>query len=211
MIKAVLLDFDGTLVNKDILDVICGIVGREQESELLNRRLHAGELKGLTPLITRINFLKGVSLAQIDEKLNENAYLVSGAEELMSYLNQNKIITILNSGNIIPVLSYYKKLLGLTYIIGTHPKMDGDTILGIDESDFSGGDFKVIGVKKLLEELSILPEHTLAIGDSPVDKTMFEFAGKSIAINPKNGVEKYEDFIIKDLSEAVEIIDKLNR
>lgn len=83
MIKAVLLDFDGTLVNKDILDVICGIVGKEKESEEINQKFHAGTLIGLTPLITRINFLKGVSLSQIYGKLNENSYLAKGANELM--------------------------------------------------------------------------------------------------------------------------------
>ncbi len=211
MIKAILIDFDGTLVNKDILDVICGIIGKEEESENINKEFHSGKLTGLTPLITRINFLKGVSLSQIQKKLDGNPYLVTGAKELLDFLNQNKIVSILNSGNIIPVLNYYQKLLGISHIVGTHPKMDGETIIGISEEDFSGTDFKVIGVKEILQKLSIKPEETLAIGDSPADKTMFELAGKSIAINPKNGVEKFADYVIEnDLSKAIPIIEKLN-
>jgi len=212
MIKAVLLDFDGTVVTKDILDVVCGIVGKEEESDKINRDFYAGKLTGLAPLITRINFLKGVSLSQIQKKLDENAYLLTGAKELLDFLNQNKIISILNSGNITPVLSYYQKLLGINYIVGTHPKMDGDTIISISEENFPGRDFKVIGVKEILEKLSIQPEEALSIGDSPADKTMFEFAGKSIAINPKEGIEKFATYTIEsDLSRVIPILKELNK
>lgn len=212
MIKAVLLDFDGTVVTKDILDVVCGIVGKEEESDKINKEFHAGKLTGLAPLITRINFLQGVSLSQIQKKLDENAYLLTGVKDLLDFLNKHNIISILNSGNITPVLSYYQKLLGISYLVGTHPKMSGDTIVGISEEDFPGRDFKVIGVKEILQKLSIQPEEALAIGDSPADKTMFEFAGKSIAINSKEGIEKYADYVIEnDLSKVIPIIEALNR
>src|SRR5258708_2678101 len=198
MIKAVLLDFDGTLVNKDILDIVCGIVGKEEKSNKINKEFHAGKLTGLTPLITRINFLKGVTLSQIYEKLDENAHLIAGAQELFSYLNNHHIISIIHSGNILPILSYYQKLLGADYIVGTHPKMDGATIVGISEEDFPGREFKVIGVRKILKNLAMAEKETLAIGDSPADKTMFELAGKSIAINPKEGIEKYANYVIEN-------------
>ncbi|MEN9328659.1 MAG: hypothetical protein RI947_1467 [Candidatus Parcubacteria bacterium] len=211
MIKAVLLDFDGTLVNKDILDVVCGIVGKEEASDQINRDFHAGKLAGLAPIITRINFLTGVTIEQINRKLDENAYLVKGAKELVTYLNEHGIPSILNSGNIIPVLSYYQKLLGIPYLVGTKPQMEGDTIIGIGEEDFAGRDFKVIGVKEILSSLSIAPADTLAIGDSIADKTMFEFAGHSIAINPKNGVGQFADIVIEeDLSKVIPIIQNLN-
>lgn len=211
MVKAVLLDFDGTLVYRDVLDVICGIVGKEKESDELNRDFHAGKLKGLTGLIMRINFLKGVTLSQIQKKLDEESYLVPGAKELTDFLRQKGIVTILHSGSIVPILSYYQKLLGIDYIVGTHPKIHDDTIIGISEDDFPGSNFKVIGVRALMEKLSISSEDAVAIGDSPADQAMFEYAGKSIAINPKNGIEKYAGFVINnDLSEAIKIIQEMN-
>lgn len=212
MIKAVLLDFDGTIVTKDILDVVCGIVGKQEESDKINKDFHAGKLTGLTPLITRINFLRGVSVPQIQKKLDEEAYLMKGAKEFLDYLNKHAIISILSSGNIIPILKYYQNLLGINHIVGTRPKMNGDTILSISEEDFPRRDFKVTGVKEILQKLSIKPEETLAIGDSPADKSMFEFAGASIAINPKNNIEKFTDYVIEnDLSKTIPIIVKLNR
>lgn len=211
MIKAVLLDFDGTLVYRDILDVICGIVGKEAESEQLNREFHEGKRPGLNALVARINFLKGVSQRQIDAKLQEEAFLISGAKELMSYLNERGIVTILNSGNIKPVLLAYQKILGITYIVGSEPLMNGDIIEGISEAQFSSPNFKLEGTKEILSNIGVLPSETLALGDSPADQAVFEFASASIAINPKGGIEKLADYTIEgDLREAIAIIDRLS-
>lgn len=209
-IRAVLIDFDGTIVNKDILDVVCGIVGKEEESRIINEEFHKGKREGLGALIERINFLKGVSTTQIGSKLSDNDYLMSGVEEFFNFLNSKKIISILTSGNLLPILEYYQKRLGITYVAGTKPKMKGDTIISISKKDFSGANFKLIDSKIILEKLGIKPENVIAIGDSPADEPLFKFAEKSIAINPKNGVEKYTDFKIEeDLSKAIDIIKRL--
>jgi len=210
MIKAVVMDFDGTLVNKDILDIVCGIVGKEDESRKINEEFHAGKRQGLDALVERINFLKGVTNHDIKKKLDENTYLEKGVKELFEFLSENKILSILASGNILPVLEYYKNLLNITYIIGSSPKMISDSIVGISTSDFPGKDFKLVGVKKILTNLNIKKEETIAIGDSPADIQLFEFAEKSIAINPKEGIERKVDFVVKDMTEVTEIIRKTN-
>jgi phosphoserine phosphatase len=47
----------------------------------------------------------------------------------------------------------------------------------------------------------------VAIGDSPADKIIFNFAAKSIVINPQAGIEKFADFIIKnDLSKPYRLL-----
>lgn len=202
------MDFDGTLVNKDILDVVCGIVGKEDDSRKINEEFHAGKRQGLDALVERINFLKDVTNQDIKKKLDENTYLEKGAKELFQFLAKNKILSILASGNILPVLEYYKNLLNITYIIGSTPKMIDDSIVGISVNDFQGKDFKLIGVKKLLIDLRIQQEETIAIGDSPADIQLFEFARKSIAINPKGGIEKNVDCVVHDLIEVIEIIER---
>ena len=209
-VKAVLIDFDGTIVNKDVLDVVCGIAGKEEESKKINEEFHAGKRKGLSPLIERINFLRGISTEQINDKLIENDYLIKGVKEFFDFLNSNGIISILNSGNLVPILEYYKKKLGISYVVGTKPRMNGNKIISISEDDFSGNNFKLIDSKVILDNLGIKSENIISIGDSPADKPLFEFAEKAIAINPKNGIKKFADFEIEeDLSKAIEIIRNL--
>jgi len=211
MIKAVLIDLDGTLVTRDILDVICGIVGKEKDSEQINQEYYAGIRTGITPLIDRINLLQGVTISQIQHTLKGNSFLISGATELLDYLNQTHIISILNSGNILPVLEYYQNLLGINYTIGTHPVLEGEVIKQMTPKDLPERNYRVIRIKRLLDELSIHPQETLAIGDSPSDIKIFELAGTSIAINPKAGIEKFADYVIdNNLFQAISIIKKLN-
>lgn len=118
-IRLALLDFDGTLVTTDILDVLCTVNGKENESKELNAAFHRGELTGLTGLIKRINFLSGVTTSQIKQTLDSNNYLMHGARELIEFFKEQNIITILASGNIVPVLEYYQELLGIDYVVGS--------------------------------------------------------------------------------------------
>ncbi len=209
-IQAVLSDFDGTQVTKDILDVVCGIVGKEQESRRLNEDFRKGKSSGVDSAMARINFLHDVPIDQIKEKLKQNDYLMPGAEELFKYLNYKKITTILYSGNIIPILNYYKERLGIGYVVGSRPKMNGDKIDSISIEDFLGGEnFKLEGCKLILEKLNIKQSDIIAIGDSPSDKAIFEYAAKSIAIQPKGGIEKFADYQVNDLYQAREIISSL--
>src|SRR6266404_5459993 len=212
MIKAVLLDFDGTLVTRDILDILTGLQGKaaEAQSEQINRDFHAGKIAGLSPLIARINLLRGLTLKQIDAKLGEGSYLMPGAGALTDYLHDNGIISILTSGNIQPALEYYQRHLKLDYVFGSRVRVQGGVIEGISVADYPGTQFKLTESRKLLEGLGISAAETCAIGDSPGDRPLFEFAGTSIAINPKGGIEKDTGYVIHDdLSQAITIIDRL--
>jgi len=209
-IKLCLLDFDGTLVTEDILSLLCGLAGKENKSREINEAFNRGELKGLSSLVARINMISGITKSQIIEFLDKNNYLMHGAIELIQFLKENKILTIVASGNVVPVLEYYQKLLGIDYIVGPNPNMDGDKIVGISESSFSSSKFKLDGIQVIVGSMNLQKENIIAIGDSPADKGIFEMSGFKIAINPKGDIAQFADVIIEDdLSKAIEIIKSL--
>ena len=202
-----LSDFDGTLVDRDILDVICGIVGKEEESRKLNQDFINGKLEGLPTLKKRIDFLQGVSVEDIYRKLDKNNYLIHGAKELFAFLRSKNIVTILHSGNIIPVLRYYQEILGITHVVGTHPRMDGNVIDGIDLQGFGSKTFKVDGCKKIISEYGSSAGNVIALGDSPSDLDIFSISKVSISINPKGGIDNNVDFTVREsLLEVISII-----
>lgn len=208
--KIFLSDFDGTLVNKDILDVLCSINGKEAESKRLNEEFLAGRREGLPTLKQRIDFLSGVSYKQIYEKLEENNYLIDGAYELFEELKRRGVITVLHSGNITPVLRYYQEKLGISYIVGNKPRINNNIITGIELSDFLGRDFKVLGCKKIIEQYNVQKNDIIAIGDSPADLSVFQIAGTRIVINAKNDIEKEADIVLNNsLVELIPILDSI--
>ena len=199
MKKLFVFDFDGTLVKEDILDIICEIVEKKEESRIINEKFITGELKTLKDTIcARINFLKNVSSKEIEEKLNQNNYLRPGTKELFKYLKENNFITVLCSGNIMPVLEYYKKILGIDYVFGTNPIMNGNKIDYIDETCFKNKDFKFESCKEIIKKLNIDKGNIYAIGDSISDIKMLSLATHTFAIDPKSGIENYANVIIKD-------------
>jgi len=209
-IKVALLDFDGTLVTKDVLDVLCKSIGKEKESEDLNAAFHRGELVGLEGLIGRINFLKGMTKTQISEILESESFLRTGCLELMNFFKQHSIITILVSGNIIPILEYYQQLLSIDYIVGSKPQMDDETIVGIDESAFSSKSYKLDSIQVILKEFGVTSKNIIALGDSPGDKGMFELSHYAIAVNPKGNIADSADAVVdENLNEAVTLLEEL--
>lgn len=209
MKKLFLSDFDGTLVNKDILDVLCGINGKEEESKRLNEEFIAGKREGLPTLKQRIDFLRGISSKQIKEKLDAENYLVNGAIELFTFLKANDYITVLHSGNILPVLEYYQQLLHIDYIVGNTPRRKDDVIIGIELEDFASRDFKVLGCQKIINELDIDVSNIYAIGDSPADLAVFGLASTRIAINSKGGIEQHAEIVLKnDLKELIPYLQR---
>jgi phosphoserine phosphatase len=211
VIQALIIDFDGTLVTKDLTDMLSGLVNKTEESRELDHLFHTGKLKGLEGLVRRINFLSGISLEQIREATTKNDYLRVGARELFEYLKSHDIITIIASGSTLPLLEIYQQKLGVDYLVGSKPHVTNGKIISISENDYSGPDFKVRDTKLILDSLGISPSHAVAIGDSPADLGIFELSAKSISINPQYGIEDYCDYVIyDDLSKAIPILVSLS-
>ena len=207
-IRAALLDLDGTLVTEDILDVVCDVAGKRAESEELNRSFLNGLRVGLDILVERVNLLQGVSIRSIEERLQEEPYLREGASELIEYLKQNGIVTAIQSCNIMPVLQYYQRVLGIDYVLGTKPIVEGGVIQGLSRTDLPERDFKLGMCGAWLNEHGTSPQEAIAFGDSKGDRKVFELVGASIAVNPSSGIERYATATIyDDLKRAIPIIE----
>jgi HAD superfamily phosphoserine phosphatase-like hydrolase len=209
-IKALVIDFDGTIVTVDSIDMFADLVGKKDESYNLNQQFYQGKLPGLAGLIQRINFLQGLSVSRIRAKVAEDDHLQKGARELFQFLKQHKITSIIASGSVVPILDVYRQKLGADYVVGSKPIVANDYIVSISEKEYSGTDFKVRDVRAILEALDIPLSTVVAIGDSPADLGIFKLAAKRIAFNPQAGIEQHAHYTVRDdLSQAIPILEEL--
>lgn len=209
-IRAALIDFDYTVTTRDTLDLLARCLGVEAETAKLDRLFWEGKLPGLQGLVRRINLLKGLSRQEIGEILEQEHILRDGALELFDYFRKHGIITIIASGNILPVLEKVNLSLQADYLVCSRPKMVDDMVDSISESDYSGDGFKIRDSRAILDKLGITNDTVIALGDSPADKALFEFAEISFAVEPKNGVEKYATYKIgRDLHEIIKLLEQI--
>lgn len=205
--QVLLLDFDGTIVTKDMLSEVIDLVGKKHQSEVIDKEFQAGKLPGLSALISRINLLKGVSVEQIQAKVKQDLALIPGTRELLAFCKQQKIVTILASGSIVSILEVYQQELGIDYLVGSQPEISQGKIIGISQDDYPPqGHFKVVGITSILENLELSQAQIVAIGDGRGDIPMFELATTKLAINPKGGIEEFAEYVITDLNQALSII-----
>jgi phosphoserine phosphatase len=209
-IKLVLCDLDGTLVESDILDVLCQINGNDLKSKWLNEQFIAHGILEKSPLGKRIGLLKGISLAQIEDKIEEKNFLLNGSHEFFKFLKNNQILSVVHSGNIEPVLKYYQHILQFDYHVSTPIEFSDGKISKAILNSSEGVDLKEAGCKKIISELGILFDEIVSIGDSPSDLNVFRLAKYSIAFNPKGGIEKDSTYVVKgDLFDVMNIMKSL--
>ncbi len=208
-LKTALVDFDGTLVDADVLDHLCGVVGKAHESR------HLGRSCGLDSLVARINLLEGLSLDRIREEIELHDFLDPGARDLVAWLKRVGLTVILHSGNLVQVLAYYQEQLGFDAVVGSEASMIGGKVRGISIDAYPCEDFKLHGCKQVLERLSIPPHEVTAIGDSPADIPLFRFCGRerSIAKRPKEEhrelLRRHVSYFVEDLFEARRLIQQM--
>ena len=86
------------------------------------------------------------------------------------------------------------------------PNMKEDAIDNIQESNFKGNNFKY---ESCLEVLNQFPEKKVyGIGDSAVDIQMLSLTDMSFAIDPKGDLDKHVDYVIKDMREIIDYLEK---
>jgi len=87
LIKLIAFDFDNVLVDGESLDEVAKLVDSEDEITELTRKAMEGDISFETSLRERMNFLKGVSLEDI-EKVTKKMPLMEGAEETILELKK---------------------------------------------------------------------------------------------------------------------------
>jgi phosphoserine phosphatase len=149
------------------------------------------------------------------EKLNQilsDVPIMKGAYSCINFLKEQKITTAIVSAGLDLLANRVKKELKIDYCysngvnIDLNGRLNGVGILKVKLKS------KNEVINKLSNELKIIPNNIISVGNSCFDIPMFEASGCGIAFNPgDNCVKKAADYVVneKDLTKILPFIKKV--
>jgi phosphoserine phosphatase len=203
-VKLILCDFDGTITQTDVLDRMCAVAGRENESREINARYQQGLEDGAQALIRRFSLLEGLSLDRLMPVL-QTVELTKGARELFGYAHEQGIRVLVLSGNARFVLEYFGEMLHFSSVAGSRVLIKDGIIQPWDEEQCACVD-KLSEARRYIRQLGLNKEEIVAIGDSIADEGIFALAGISFLINRKGNIRA--DVEIEDLADVIPYLNK---
>lgn len=216
MIKLIAFDLDNVLIDGEAIDEIGNIVGIQKEIAEITEKAMEGEIDFETAIKERVTLLKGTSVDEIKEVI-QNIPLMEGVEETIDELKKRgyKIATI--SGSFEVIANRLKEELDLDYAFSNVLHEEDGVLTGEVSGPLVNGS-KADVLKDILKMENISAAECAAVGDGANDISMLETAELGIAFNAKPVLIEIADIVIekKDLKELLpyfeeEIVDEFSK
>ncbi len=183
--KLFVADMDSTMIGQECIDELADYVGVKAEVSDVTERAMRGELDFEAALRKRVQLLGGVSESVLqvcfDERITPNA----GAKELLVKLNANGVRTVLVSGGFTFFASRIANYLGFDKYVANQFEISDGRLTGDLCGQIVDRLFKRTELQNHAQELGILKEEIVAIGDGSNDLDMLESAGYKVAYRAK--------------------------
>ena len=206
-IKLAVFDFDSTLMDGETLELLAQDAVLRKKLKSITDKAMAGELDFFESLTQRVAFLKGISVAHVNDVFSNLPYM-NGAKALLSYLKEQGIKTVCFSGGFDGALEVAQKTLGYDIYFGNFLHEKDGVLTGLVGGDMMTSDSKGIMLQKLQKILNISPDETMVVGDGANDLSMFKHAGMRVAFCAKEVLKKEANVVIenKNLSEIIKYL-----
>ncbi len=189
--KLIIFDFDGTLSKPSKLPNswarVWNKIGREKDDEILYEKYSRGELdyNEWAKEVIKVYQDAGVNRALLKE-ISKDTLLLDNAKDVLKYLYENDIKTIILSGGIKNIIdevlgdckNYIYKVEAQELLFDENGKLEGITILDHhieDKSQF---------VSIMMKNLKLSPDEVLFFGNGKNDEDVYKTGVKTICINP---------------------------
>jgi phosphoserine phosphatase len=189
-LKLVCFDLDDTLI-KEIHSVMlpCILNGKEREHSIIQEQEESGLIDYIAADYLRAELLLGLEERKIAQYFLEVAKPLKNIKSVVETLHEKNIKCIVITVGPKQVAKVVCDIWGFDDYYGS----DYEVIEGV----FTGKILNYIGAEQKIECLQdfcnnnrIKPEECTAVGDGSTDIPIFEFCGKSIALNSSDKVRK---------------------
>lgn len=217
-LRLAVFDMDSTLINEEVIDELARSIGITSAVSAITARAMNGEIEFEQSLRERLSLLKGVK-ADVWEELKKTVTIAAGANELITYLHQRGVITVVVSGGFAPMGLWLKEHLGLDHAFANHVRKTFRSVTELTlvhtqypqlvvsppttafpfphlsgdlspEHPIVTPEYKRQVLESMAQEHSIPLSETLVVGDGSNDLLMLGAAGLGIAWRAKERVQR---------------------
>ena len=193
--KLIAFDMDSTLINIECVDEIADAAGRKAEVAAITEAAMRGEIADYKEsLRQRVALLKGVTVAHMQQVLEERLQLNPGAANLVAACKQAGLKVLLVSGGFTYFTDRVRDLLGVDFTRSNVLEVQDGVLTGVMVNqpwgDICDGEEKRKMLLQTCAQLGITPQQAIAMGDGANDLPMMGEAGLSVAYHAKPKVRE---------------------
>jgi phosphoserine phosphatase len=191
--KLIAFDMDSTLINIECVDEIADAAGRKAEVAAITEAAMRGEITDYKDsLRRRVALLEGVTVAHMQQVLDERLQLNPGAATLVKACQRAGLKVLLVSGGFTFFTDHVRDVLGIDWTRSNVLEVVDGVLTGrmVDQAwgDICDGEEKRKTLLATCEQLGIAPQQAIAMGDGANDLPMMGVAGLSVAYHAKPAV-----------------------
>jgi len=188
-------DMDSTLINIECVDEIAAAAGRKEEVAAITEAAMRGEIADYKEsLRQRVALLKGVTVAHMQQVVDERLQLNPGAAALVAACKAAGLKVLLVSGGFTFFTDLIRDRLGIDWTRSNVLEVEGGVLTGrmVDQpwGDICDGEEKRKMLLETCAKLGISPKQAIAMGDGANDLPMMGEAGLSVAYHAKPKVRE---------------------
>jgi phosphoserine phosphatase len=179
------VDMDSTMINQECIDELADYVGLKPRVAAITERAMRGEIEFEPALRERVQLLRGLPAAVINEVIEKRVTLSAGGRTLVATMRANGGHTCLVSGGFTLFTEKIAAMLGFDEQRANRLVVENGKLSGRVEEPILGREAKLAALRQLTERLKLRREQTIAAGDGANDLPMIEAAGLGVAFHAK--------------------------
>jgi phosphoserine phosphatase len=184
-VRLLAMDMDSTLVTIESIDEMGDSLGIRERIAGITAQAMRGEIDYPESLRLRVALLAGLEEQSLERICEERMHLSPGAENLVQRCRELGIKTLLVSGGFDFFTAWLQQRLGIDAVLSNALEIERGRLTGRVLGGIVDGSAKAARLRSEIEQLGIVREQAVAIGDGANDIPMMAAAGVSIAYRAK--------------------------
>jgi len=191
--KLLVADMDSTIIGQECIDELADYAGLKDKVARITERAMQGELDFPGALRERVRLLAGLDEHELKRCLDERVRLTAGAETLVQTMRAGGASCLLVSGGFLSFAEPVARTAGFDRVRANRLVFAGGKLSGEVGDPIVDAIAKREALVEVREQLGLVREDVLAIGDGANDKMMIEEAGLGIAFRAKPALVEVAD------------------